>query len=180
MANTHSALTVAQFQTQVQTSAVGRMADMNSAQFLNFLNQALANKYSELVKLIPGTYRSKTTLSVSGYTVSLPTDYKRGQVTELYTDENSEDEQALMPSTLYTEEAGVLRFNNSQSDSYYLRYTLNESQYSSADDAVPETADIQARLMLQEEIKALYYEAQADGESTGSSQNALSKSNRLS
>ena len=180
MVNSHAAITVNALQAFVLASAVGRMVEMSAATFLNFLNQALVNTYEELKVLVPSVYSAKTTLSVSGYTVALPSDYKFGQTPELYTEENVEEEAGLYPSNLYDIKAGVLRFRSSMTDTFYLRYEKAESQYSASGNTVEETVDIQAKHRLVEEIKALYYETQADGESINASQNALIKSNRLS
>ena len=172
-----SALTTSQFMTVVQNSAAGRMADMTAPQFISYLNDAIVNRYSELKTLIPTIYRKKSTISASGYTASLPSDFKQGQTLQLYSHPDSESWEYLVPSDEAWVEAGVIRFSGSVSETYYLRYNANESYYSAGNE-ISETIDSQARLLLQEEIKALYFSAINEGVQTDSSANSLNKSNR--
>jgi hypothetical protein len=171
-------LTTTQFLSQVQTSAFGRMSDMTESFFVNLLNQAIVNRYADLKRLVPSAYSAKTTITPSGYTATLPSDYKQSQTPQLYTDANSEHWSALLNTDAYTVEAGELRFFNEQTETYWLRYSKKENQYS-AGDTIAETADPQATHILSEEIKALYDSSVNQGEATDAEQNALSKSNRM-
>lgn len=171
-------LSTSEFLTFVQASAFGRMADMASADFVSYLNQAIVNRYPDMKRLVPSAYSEKVTISASGYTASLPNDYKQSQTPQLYTDENSEHWSALLDTDLYTVESGELRFYNSQTETYWMRYSKEEGQYV-AGDTVLETKDPQAKHILAEEIRALYFSATSEGESTDAEQNSLSKSNRI-
>jgi len=175
-----TAQTTSDFKAFVLSSARGRMADMSDADFISFLNEALVNKYSELVRMVPSVYSKKTTLTVSNsYTATLPTDYKQTQLPQLFQDANSEHWIALYPSELFTCEGGENRFYSQTNDTFGLRYTARESQYSSGE-TVAETLDAQAKHMLLEEIKGLYFDAIEEGEPSGASQNARGKANDLS
>lgn len=174
-----TAQTTSEFLTFIQNSARGRMADMSDTDFISFLNEALVLKYEELSRIVPSVYSKKTPITVSNaYTATLPSDYKQGQVPALYTEENIEAWGALYPQVLYEVEAGVIRFYDETNDTFYLRYTANESYYASGD-TVAETIDSQARHMLMEAIKSLYFDAVEEGEPSGASQNAKQKANDL-
>ena len=172
-------LTTSQFRDFVVSQTANRMSDITESEFVAYLNQALINRYDEMVRLVPQHYSKKTSITASGYTASLPSDFKKDQTLELYDSENYEGWEALVPDDYAYLEAGVIRFGGNVSDTYYLRYVKDESEYVSGD-SVLETDDKQAKQILAEEIKALYYEAFNEGRATDNSVNALNKATRIS
>lgn len=174
-----TAKTVSEFMTFVQNTSPGRMEEMTSPEFISYLNQALVNRYAEIRRLVPSLYQGKATLSVGGFSVSLPTDYKHGQTCYLFQDANNESIDSLYPTTLYYTEGDSIKFNDSTTNTFYLKYYKNESYYSGSGESVAETKDSQAMHLLSEEIKALFFDAQFDNESNNASANSLNKANRI-
>jgi hypothetical protein len=171
-------LTTSQFRDFVITQTAGRLSDMPESQFVVYLNQAVVNRYQELKRICPNVYSKKTTIVANGQTATLPTDFKLDQ--ELILMEGvSERWESIIPTDWAWLEAGEIRFAGTTNQSYTLRYSKKESQYVSGD-IVEETSDAQAKHLLAEEIKALYYEAFNEGRAVDSSVNALTKSNRIS
>jgi len=182
MSNTSlTVLTTAQFRTLVLNSTKGLLADIDSSDFISYLNQALANKYESLIVDVPSVYRGEATLTftTSSFTIDLPDDAKLDRTILIYDDENFI--APTLPRQIVKTEGELLRFVTEQpsGQQYFIKYDKRESFYADGDD-IAEIKDSRVFHYLSEEIKSLAIEALEEGEPTAASQNALAKSNAIS